>query len=309
MNQERKVELTSSGWLFNPERLFWIAGQINKERPLDAQVRVELYPTHYFMGWPLGPGRIDKDRILSWQKEHGSVPIERIHLPFHWSWSQAIENFFYNSLIPSSSRYEPGTGKNRVIAMGIGWMMTTVQNKFATRLAGEFGAGLNSHVHIIEEASKKDKLTEIKGNARYIWVENDLDYPRSKPEQLRAERDPKRAIRAVEKYGLEGVILGVDHDFLYGLDSLEHFEQNLTELKKHLRSIHLAGSEGYRTLIPVDNGEILDQKVNDVVDYVKQHFESTVNFCVDLNPFEMRYLTQAQQLDYIKELVRTLESS
>ena len=94
---ERKVELTSSAWLFNPERLFWIAGQINKTRPPDVQIGVELYPVHYLMGGPFGLGRISDDSIHAWQKEHGPVPIERIHLPFHYNLPSALYNYFAHS--------------------------------------------------------------------------------------------------------------------------------------------------------------------------------------------------------------------
>lgn len=95
---ERRVELTSSAWLFNPERLFWIAGQINKNRPFDAQIGVELYPVHYFMGAPMGPGRISKEKIRTWQKEHGPVPVERIHLSFHYNFPSAFVRRSFNEV-------------------------------------------------------------------------------------------------------------------------------------------------------------------------------------------------------------------
>lgn len=305
MSAERSVELTSSGFFFNPERLFWIAGQINKQRPAEDQIAVELYPVHYFMGWPLGPGRIDSARIHNWQKEHGSTPIERIHLPFHWNLSTAFKNFFWNSLVPVAKPYEPGAAKNRVIAMGVSLMTTTIQNRFATNLAREFEAGINAHVYIIEEAAKRNQLGWIRDNARYTWIENDLDYPRLKRDQLLAERDPQRAIGAVEQHGLEGVILGADHDFLYGLNPIETLEQNQEGLKRHLRCVHLAGSGGYRGL--PDESDVAFWQV---VDYVRNHsFDHNVRFCLDLSPFDMRRLKADQQLDYIKDLVKKLEAA
>lgn len=73
-------------------------------------------------------------------------------------------------------------------------MTTTVQNRFATELAGEFNAGLSAHVNIIEEAGKRNQIEKVRGNSRYVWVENDLDYPRKKPAQFEDERDPPFAL-------------------------------------------------------------------------------------------------------------------
>ncbi|OGD84621.1 hypothetical protein A2165_02285 [Candidatus Curtissbacteria bacterium RBG_13_40_7] len=305
MSAERRVEVTSSGWLFDPERLFWIVGQINKERPARAQVALELYPTIHNPFWQRNQtdSRVSLDRIKRWQNEHGPVPIERIHLPFHYDILSALQRFFIHSVFK-----EPGTLRNRAIAMGAAWMTWVASNEFAQNLAGELSGlqgsrvGLSAHVYLVEKAGPKG-IKKLQGRADYVLVENDLDYPRSNPEQLMAERDPQRAIRAVESYGLEGIILGVDHDFLNKLDPVETFEQNLDGLRRHLKVTHLAGSEGFR-----GKDLLKDPEFWRVVDYIskKRDFDS-VKFCLDLNPIEMQGLTNAEQLDYISALVRELE--
>lgn len=293
---ERRVELTSSAWLFNPERLFWIAGQINKTRSPDARIGVELYPVHYFMGGPFGPGRISSDTIHAWQKEHGPVPVERIHLPFHYNLSSALYNYFGHSVFK-----EPGTLKDRAIATAVGYMTTTVQNRFATNLAGDFNAGLNAHVNIIEEAGKRNTMAKVRGNSRYVWVENDLDYPRKKPEQFEAERDPERAFRAVERHGLEGVIYGADHAFRFGADPADKFDEHKEGFDKHLRVIHLSGSEGDHPLI-----EDTDHKFWDFISFVRERISDEVRFCLDLDPLQMRKLSPDVQLEYVNNLVLKL---
>ncbi len=299
------MELTSSGWLFDPERLFWIAGQINKDRPQSAKIGLELYPVHYFNGLPMGPGRIDGRRIDIWKKEYGDSPIERIHLPFHWDLPTAFKNFFWTSLVPLAKPYEPGTPKDRFIAAGLAAMTTTVQNRFALNLAKKYDAGLNAHVHVVEESAKRGKVKMLTDDTRYVWVENELDYPRERRDQVMAERDPVRAIRAVEQHGLEGVILGVDHDFLYKFNPVETLDGNYDGLKKHLRSVHISGSEGHHGLVSEE-----DRDFWEVVEYVRGHnFDNNVRFCLDLNPFEMRHLTRDEQLDYISGLVEKLEAA
>lgn len=305
MNTERKVEVTSSGWFFDPERAFWIIGQINKARPPDAQIALELYPTIHNPFWQRNQtdSRVSLDRIKRWQDEYGSVPIERIHLPFHYDIPSAFQRFFIHSVFK-----EPGTWANRKIAMGVAWMTWVASNGFAQNLAGELSGlqgrrvGLNAHVYLVEKAGPKG-ISKLQGRADYILVENDLDYPRIRLNQLMAERDPQRAIRAIETYGLEGLILGVDHDFLNKLDPIKTFERNQDGLKRHLKVIHLAGSKGFR-------GEDLrkDPDFWRVVNYVSETRDfDAVRFCLDLNPFEMRGLTNDEQLDYISNLVSQLE--
>ncbi len=297
MGSERRVELTSSAWLFQPEGLFAVAGKINKDRPINEQIAVELYPVHYFNGLPLGPGRINEDKIRSWQREYGSVPVERIHLPFHYSLPLAFKNYFYTSVFK-----EPGSLKDRVIASAVSAMTTTVQNRFATRMAGNLEAGLNAHVNIIEEAGKRGSLAKIRGGAKYIWVENDLDYPRKRPKQIEKERDPRRPLEVVKKYGLEGVIMGVDHAYRAGVDPYRDFIDLEGEFKKHLRTLHLSGTKGDHGLIEKDDVDFWD-----FMNFVKGKISEDVRFCLDLNPFEMGKKTRDEQIDYVRDLVKELE--
>lgn len=300
---ERKVELTSAAWITDPERLFWIAGSLNKERPQSEQLAVELYPVHYLGGIPLGPGRILADKVKEWKQEHGEVQIERIHLPFHWSVSSATKRFL------TSFFQQQGTLKDRWTAMKVGVAIGTVQNRYAMKLAGELDSGFNAHVSIIEEAQKRGKIDELKANSRYIWVENDLDYPRKNPGDIQKARDPVRAVSAVEGNGLDGVILGIDHAYNFGIDPKEDFEKTGVSdmLKKNLRCLHLAGSTSFgeagHGLIRED-----DKDFWALVNVVKgRDFDHDIVFCLDLNPFEMKHLTQSEQLDYIKRTVKKLE--
>lgn len=293
---ERQIEITSSGWLFKPEQLFWLVGHLNNHHHDHPPIGVELYPVHYFNGWPMGPGRIDAKRIREWQNRFGNVPIERIHLPFHYSLPLALKNYFYTSIFQ-----EPGTFKNRVVASGVAYMTTTVQNMLATRLAENFNAGLNAHVHIIEEAAKRHELTKIRGQAKYVWVENDTDYPRINPVQQQRQRDPLRAIRAVRYNGLDGIILGIDHDFWHGYDPMAIFEKYSANLKGHLRAVHLAGSTGHHGLISHQ-----DRQFWDFIRYIKKANWPDVRFCLDLNPFEVQRLNPVEQLELVYQLVNRL---
>ncbi len=169
-------------------------------------------------------------------------------------------------------------------------------------MAGNLGAGLNAHVNIIEEAGKRGTLAKIRGDAKYIWVENDLDYPRKKPEQVEAERDPRRALKVVKQFGLEGVIMGVDHAYRAGVDPYRDFIELEDEFKKHLRTLHLSGTKGDHGLILADDDEFWD-----FMNFVKGKISSDVRFCLDLNPFEMGKKTRDEQVDYVRGLIKELE--
>lgn len=325
MSAERKVELTSSAWIFGPERLFWIAGTLNKERPANSQIRVELYPVvdkfpplnqvpliKNIRGIANNPevfedGRINIPKILWWQREHGPVNVERIHLPFHVDLPAAFYNFFVHSVFQ-----EPGTWNDRKVAMGLAWLTKVASNRFAQDLArllaiiqGE-AAGLNVHMHIAENAGIRGKVDKLRGGSRYVWVENDVDRRRSRREHMLRARDPKRAVDAVEAYGYEGVILGIDHDFINGVDPREDISKYEEDFKKHLRAFHVSGSSGEHSLIGLTREE--DKKFWAVMDLIKEKGLDNVVFCVDLNPFEMDKLSDNGQLEYVKDLVERLES-
>jgi hypothetical protein len=294
---ERRVEMTSGANLFNPEAAFSVVGRINRERPEDAQIGLELYPVHYFNGASLGPGRISIDRIRSWERAYGPVPVERIHMPFHYNYRTAIKNYFRSFV------KERGTFRDRIVASGVAWMTTVSTNNFARELAEEFDAGLNAHANIVEEAAKRGKIAEMRGDSRYVWVENDLDYPRKREDQARAARDPQRAIDAVENNGLEGVILGVDHYLSYGGDPVGDISEHEEGLKKYLKAIHLSGSGGEHSLI-----DPRDDNFWELVRFMKEKFDDAI-LCLDMNPIEMQrvFPTVDQQTEYIKGLVERLE--
>lgn len=325
---ERKVEVTSSAWLTEPEQFHYVMGQINKKRPKDAQIGVELYPIAHRLPiseqtarkipiraiqenlYAFRDGRIDIDKIRNWQEEYGRTPIERIHLPFHYNIPTALKEFFWNSAVPFAKPYEPGDPKDRwLIAAPVALMTMTAMNGFATRLAGEISQeldmqapSLNAHVYIIEQAEKRGKVESIQGDSSGILVENDLDYPRIRPDQVRVERDPARAISAVERNNLEGVIFGVDHAYRSQLDPRSDLVNFKEDFEKHLRTVHLSGSRG-------DHGLIWDNDVEfwDLVDFVSGHVRSDVVFCLDLSPKEMGRMNSDEQVEYMESLIAKLE--
>lgn len=326
-----RVETTTGPWLFNPEQGFWIIGKINKERPREARIGFEVYPVDHRI-YPLhkipligrlaeklpyweeygdtlsGNGRINETKIRDWQREYGdpskgdgAIPIERVHLPFHWSNTTGFYNYFVRSVFS-----EPGTWQNRIVATWAAHLTRTVQSHHAEKLGRAFNAGANVHVNIVEEAVKGRQTGVLKSNFRYVRVENDLDWIRKKPDQYERERDPKRAIDAVERYGFEGVIYGLDHAFDHNRDPLLDFRD--PELITHLRTIHLSGTEklagGGHSLIGLD-----DPVFWGVIREIKKiSFPNPVSLCLDISPLAMSHMTPDQQLDYYRELVGKLES-
>lgn len=330
MAERKEVQVTSAPWIGNFGDYCGVMAELNKSGP---PVGGEIYAVSHRLPiseqtaskvpiksiqenlYAFRDGRVSVDRIRAWQEKYGKFPIERIHMPFHWSIPSGLYNFFVHSLIK-----EPGDAGDRwKIALPITYMTMTAMNGFATKLAGEIACeldvpapGLNAHVNIIEEAEKRNKILFIRGDAGYIFVENDLDYPRSRFDQFEKERDPQRAIDAVKRNDLEGVIYGLDHAYRAmrnpenkkRFDPREDFEKFESQFREHLRVIHMAGSLG-------DHGLILpnDTEFWDFVDFVKGRIEDDVVFCVDLSPVEMGKKSPGQQVEYTRDLVEKLQAA
>ncbi len=324
MNAERRVEVTSSGFFFDPEPLFYLTGEINRTRPRDAQIGLELYsvvktlpPFHkipYLKNRRFvrehgiafeRDGRISLDKIHNWWKEYGhgeEMPVKRIHLPFHYSIPSGLRNYFWYSMVPFAKPYEPGNRKDRAIASAVAWMTMTAMNGFATGLATELGAEQNVHVNIVEEAAKRGNLIEVLAGNRTL-TENAADYTREDFEENEAQINPERAFVAVRKYFLQGVIYGADHEYRSGKDPRILFDRHRKGFDKYLRVIHLSGSQGDHGLITDEDHEFWS-----FIDHIKDKISNDVIFCLDLDPFQMDHLTKAQQVDYIRNLVKKLES-
>lgn len=328
MSAERKIEATTSAWLGNPEQAFYVLGEVNKELHPDNWVGLEIYPVAHKSpisertaerlpllnrlvnagyGFAFRDGRVSSEELDMWRTQY-KVPIERIHLPFHYS----IPTGAYNYVIHSVFK-ERGTLKDRGIATVVAYMMMTAMNNVATRLAEDFDAGLNAHVNIIEEAQKRGKVNKIVGEARYVRVENDVDYPRKKFEHFQRERDIERALDAVEAIELDdsdGLIYGLDHAYRAMLnpenrdkfDPRDDFSKSNARFHKYLRNIHLAGSKGDHGLIQPDDGEFWG-----FMAFARDNISDNVAFCLDLDPVGMDAMTTDEQVDYMKVTVKKLK--
>ena len=319
MNAERNIELTTSAWWGNTEETFHIASEVDKLFPDNSKLRLEVYPVahrlpmnekiamrlpifrtivHDGNGFAFRDGRVSVEKLKEWQLQY-DVQVERVHLPFHYSIPSASYNYIVQSTVD-----EPGTLKDRFIATAVGMMTMTAMNNFAQKLVGEFeGAGLNSHRNIVEEAKKRNKLAKIKGKAAYLWIENDLDYPRKEPDDIKNEGDPGKVIDLIEDdpENLDGLIYGVDHAFRAGVDPKEDFNTYRDQFKKHLRTLHLSGSRRDHGLIEND-----DHAFWDFMHFVREKISDDVRFCLDLNPAEMDRKTPSEQVDYFRNLVKKL---
>ena len=232
-----------------------------------------------------------------------SVEVERIHLPFHWGIASATHRFLRSFV------KEPGTLGDRWIAMRAAAGTGTVENQFALKLAKQLDAGLNAHAYIVESAEKRGKIDHLKQNSRYIWVENDLDYPRKYKKDIALARDPQRAVDASERNGLQGIILGLDHTYGYELNPFDDFADHKlrTQLQNSMRSVHLAGSQGNKDESGHGLVDLEDRAFWEFIDYLKGlEFAEPLRFCLDITPYAMRKMTQSQQLDYMKQLVKKL---
>ena len=321
---ERPVDLSTSGQLFTPGKSGYFAAKLNKEdgRSQENMLGLEIYAsTHsfvkakhipllgkfsYFRNNPVvfEDAVVSVERIKGWMSEYGPFAVERIHGAFHSDIPNALKNFLWNSFVPLAKPYEPCKASDRwLIAVPVSWITMTAQNNHATKLAGEFGAGLNFHRNVVERAVKTGRMKKIRGNAGYIWIENDLDYIRERPDQFRREVSIVSAIEAIKMSGADGLILGIDHAFRANKDPRDYFEEHADLLKENLRCIHICGSKGDHSPLLPDDKEVVE-----LCRWLGPRLDPRVRFCVDTNPFLEAGYTEDQQYDGYKGAVHMLQS-
>ncbi|OGD86291.1 hypothetical protein A2870_01685 [Candidatus Curtissbacteria bacterium RIFCSPHIGHO2_01_FULL_41_11] len=294
MSSERRVEVTSAGWIHRPKQFCEVIGNINRKLPPEHQVRVEFYPGHWPVGLPM-PGAISAERIHAWEREYGPIPVERFHMPFHYNLSSQI--IYFSKSLRRWRRDWLGKGKAAAIALVTG----NVFNHHVNRMAKEFDAGLNVHGYVAETAVERGDLNKLMAGSRYIYVENDSKRRGQGREGMIDTRDPQRAIDLVIEHDFGGMIWGVDHDFQFGINPCETFDKFEDQFRKHLRVIHLSGSSGDHSLIYQS-----DKKFWEFVGYISKRLDCGVVFCLDFNPLKMRKLSSNAQHIYVRDLVLEL---
>jgi hypothetical protein len=304
---EKKITfgLTTAGLIYDPERTFKIAGEINQGLPSDQQMAVEAYPV--FRSLPgLGRMIITEEKLRRYQEKYG-VGVSRIHNQFYY---RGETSFQYN--LPKEESWFP-TRFSRYLHTGIMYFVGESPNPYGVNLAKSFGADLSLHPNVAFGLIDDDLLGFLKDDIHkaggLVLAENSIVYNSHvvKKEHQYILGDPVAiAKEIVEPYGLDGLVYGADHR--YGMDKSKLGDQkylaevtdqmiaeiNDPRLLKYIRAMHIAGPGHRKISFGNDGIGAFLRAVGEA------QFKNPVDIVLDLEPIEMLPMSYRKQLDYIK---------
>ncbi len=291
-------ELTTSGFLFNPKEAFSIAHELNKDLKENERITLEIYPTldRGILGTVRGigerfgyqlpiPPTVDEDAVRSWQKEFPLAQVSRVHLPFSYNKHELLTR-------PID---EKGLGRK---VRSMPWIVYfgAATNKKGIELAQALDADITAHTNVVEGFAQDGKLDELTVPGLHVLAENEMEYDSPILKDKRAISDPIYiAENIVEKYNLDGLLLGLDHALEQGVDI--HKVLDTPSIHKHTRAIHLAD---------VNHGAVItgNEQIEKLIQHIgRTTFDHPVRAALDLNPLELGKLTERERFQLIKSTI------
>ncbi len=239
------VDLTTAMHLFRPQDTFALADRLNGGKPRDQWTQIEIYPTigrvlfepvrnaakAIGLQLPMTPSVTEKD-VRKWQKEYPNTKVARVHLPFSYNLAELWHRPFFGEKGLKDKIYQ------------IAWIMyfgaaTNLRGLELAKTLEDQQVGVNAHTNVLEGFAKDGKLNEIKQTIPFVLAENERRYKSPILGDKKAMYDPAVIVdRIVKRYGLNGLVLGVDHGFGQGLDMTDTLVKD--SVRKQIRAMHLA---------------------------------------------------------------------
>lgn len=308
------VDLTTAMHLFTPQDTFALANDLNKGKPQDQWAQIEIYPTvgrvwlepirlatnAIGLQLPMTPSVTEAD-VRKWQKEYPHTKVARVHLPFSYDLAELWHRPFF------------GENTLRERAYQIAWILyfgaaTNERGiKMAQELSQDSEVGVNAHTNVLEGLVRDGRLEEIKQRVSFVLAENERKYNSPVVKDQRVIYDPVTIARdIVEKYGLRGMIIGVDHGIREGVD----IQQALKDkgLRQHTTAMHLAktipGIDAHDAIAVGDEyfGKILQE-------IARTSFGNSVRAALDYNPSTMKGKSGQEQVRLVRNTIDWIMST
>ena len=317
----QQVEITTSGWLFNPEEAFALTNILNSDRSPDRWVGIEVYPTvspkALELAKKLGspklsngiPPKVTPDLVRQWQRDYPRTRVSRVHLEFSFD---SYETYFHRPIIGENIRPLREGIKQRFFQLAWVAFFGPATSKRGAKLAQDLEVGVNAHTNVIEGFAKRGELDDLKRKLKFVLAENERPYRSPHLKRLNSKgvtsqqlaSDPE-VIRKeiIDRYGLDGLLLGVDHLVQIGKNPAKV----LKKTADITRAIHLASSrqdQEHGTL------EIGDPKILEFLEEVsKTTFNGQVSAALDLNPIIFRAIPFRQQIEIVRNTLSWIENT
>lgn len=278
------IEISTSGWLGREPQLYYLINKLNKERPKDDQIGIEIYPTNLI---------VTPYNIKEWEKEYPKAKTTRIHLPFHYNLSENLLGIIKEKKF-SEKFY-------CLIWLGI---FGVAKNEKAVRIAQQLGLEVNMHPNVAEGFALEGKLQEIKQNVPATFVENQRPYSSNIVKDQRKIFDPLVIKDLINEYQLTGLILDTEHlkkEWFSGVKSYEKGVSPISSLEKTkdvLAKIHISGEKGNHGLLQKD-----DPLFNSILAKVSQmEFNHPLKIVFDFSPLPLLTMRSQKKLEIIQTL-------
>lgn len=298
------VDLTTAGHLFNPEVTFWLANELNRGKPQKEWTQIEVYPTldrkplalariiseRFGLELPIPPG-VTEEKIRTWQGKYPNTKVSRVHLPFSYN----VYELWHRFLV---GERENGVKQQVFQLLWIVYFGAAVNRKgieLAKSLSDQ-EAGIIAHPNVVEGFAKDGKLEGVKRGIAFVLTENERNYSSPILRDRRAIYDPAVVVKnIVERYALDGLVLGVEHGFQEGLD-MEGIIGN-DSVREHTRAMHLAGPHHDVIAVSGINYKRFLERV------AKTPFKHSVRAALDYSPFVFLHLSLSEQFELVRDTV------
>jgi len=330
-------EITTSGWLFNPETAFKVAHTLNENRQKQGKelLKLEVYATQrpawldqlaQIKGFQTLedylPPQVTTELIYTYLKQYPLARISDVHAEFNFSkweqWLRILGEDVFPKLASSTPTERITLGlKNKIYQAAWIAFFGPASNRRSVDLASELnseygGVGLTMHPNIVEGFASNGQLEDIKKLVSRLLAENERPYNLS-PHLERAKAvgssprdllsDPETVSNlVVHFYGLDGMVLGADHLTQRGENLTVHYQKTANAVRK----IHVSGSEGTRVHTAVAVGSLPVETLLQTVAHTEHPGRLTV--ALDYSPFEIGKLPFEDQLSMVEKTINWMES-
>lgn len=327
-------ELTTSGWLFNPEVAARHAQRLNDVwlKNHESPIKVKFYATSHpsqlvKLARNLGlsrliPPEITPGYIRDLKQRYPNLVLSDIHPEFNATLiEEVIRATIGEDLLPPkpgakiSDRLKLGL-KHRVYQIfwsGICFGAASSHRgvNLAETLHQEYGnVGLSMHVNLIEYFARKGELKTIQENVAHLLVESERPYNLSPHlQRLRKQGVKGRQLvsdpqiirkEVVRHHGLDGMVLGADHLVQFGQDPVEAYKAT-ADVTRKIDVAGVSGTEVHTLLDPENRKGIAETErlLKALRDYPHP---GRLSVAFDFNPLEMGRIPEENQFQILWRL-------
>lgn len=289
----KKIEISTAGFLFDPEQLFDIVHELNLERLPSDWIRIEAYPmTDRVLFGKLRnfaekiggnlpiPKTFGINRANDLLDKYPRANIGRVHLPFSFSFLESIDKVVFE------------TDRSRQIR-SIAWILFLGPDRIreAFKIAKQHKADINAHLDVARGIIKNDTLRRYSFPPNRVFVE-DEDKPRSRTGDTVA-----KAARLAREASFGGLVAGIEHSLDRGNnpeDLLYH-----PDIIDQVAVLHIAKA-GHGVLSVGDMESFFKAVAN-------SHFQKPVSGTLDYDPLQLKKLTVREKFNLLRDTINWIE--